>query len=170
VLRWVLVTIAASLVVASAAIAAPKDRRAAERAKLLWATVNFCDTELHPDAVGIRASMPGRGRKGETMWMRIKLQHQQDGFWEDFTGPGAGFRTVKAGSSRFRDRQSGWEFPFKPEAGQSFRVRGVVRFEWRRRGKVVRRVTKTTSARRRPAVADPAGYSAASCVIAGATG
>jgi hypothetical protein len=156
---------------ASAASAAGKKRGGAERAKLLWATVSVCDTDRRPNTIGVRASMPGTGRRHETMWMRFQLQYRAaDGRWKDVTGEGADSGRVKVGSARYKARQSGWEFPFQPQAGQEFLLRGVVAFEWRRGGRVVRRATKRTTGGRRPAVADPKGYSAATCRIAGAAG
>jgi hypothetical protein len=47
-----------------------KARAAASR---LWATVNVCDTERSPDAMGVRASMPGNG-KPQVMFMRFTAQ------------------------------------------------------------------------------------------------
>ena len=42
--------------------------------KRLWATVNVCDTVGHPDALGIRGSMPSDGSKADTMFMRFQVQ------------------------------------------------------------------------------------------------
>ena len=36
----------------------------------LWATVNVCDTAAFPDAMGVRASMPGNGTR-QRMYMRF---------------------------------------------------------------------------------------------------
>jgi hypothetical protein len=52
------------------------------------------------------------------------------------------------------------------QAGSRYVVRGVVTFEWRRRGHVVRNAQKATSAGRQAlAGADPPGYSAAACAL-----
>ena len=53
---------------------APSRRRSRQ---LLWATINVCDTAKHPDTIGIRASMPGSGTKGERMYMRFQVQYFQ---------------------------------------------------------------------------------------------
>lgn len=137
---------------------------------LLWATVNVCDTERHPDTIGIRASMPGSRRKGETMWMRFKVQYLSaaDGLWHNFTVDGTDSGAVRvARHARHRVRQSGYLFPFAPAAGETYHLRGAVYFEWRKRGKVVRRVKEITTAGHRPAVADPEGHSEATCDVAG---
>ncbi len=69
-----------------------------QKSPRLWATVNVCDTERHPDTLGVRASMPGSRRKGETMWMRFRVQYfsfdrQQ---WHNFTvtGTDSGYATA----------------------------------------------------------------------------
>ncbi|HEV2999683.1 MAG TPA: hypothetical protein VGW75_03000 [Solirubrobacteraceae bacterium] len=137
---------------------------------LLWATVNVCDTERHPDTIGVRASMPGSGRRGETMWMRFRVQYLSaaDGRWHNFTLPGADSGDVRVGRhARYRVRQSGYLFPFAPAPGERYRLRGSVEFQWRRRGKAVRRVREVTSAGHRPAVADPEGHSEATCDVVG---
>ena len=41
----------------------------------LWATVNVCDTAKQPDAIGIRASMPGTP-KGARLSMRFRVQYR----------------------------------------------------------------------------------------------
>ena len=51
----------------------PGPRAAANTASRLWATVNSCDTFDSPDAMGIRASMPGNGRR-QRMYMRFSAQ------------------------------------------------------------------------------------------------
>jgi hypothetical protein len=135
----------------------------------LWATVNVCDTKGRPDTVGLRASMPGSRRKGETMTMRFQVQYysEPDRLWHNFLGAGTDSGRVTVGSARYKARQSGWSFPFRPRAGESFLLRGVVTFEWRRGSRIVRRVTRRTTSGHRPSVADPNGYSAANCRITG---
>ena len=61
---------------ALAARAAPA--AAARRTPSPWATVNVCDTAKHPDAIGIRASMPGTPR-GARLTMRFRVQYRDGG-------------------------------------------------------------------------------------------
>lgn len=157
------------LILAPAGAAKDRKPRSVFDSPRLWSTINFCDSRQHPDTLGVRASMPGSGRKGETMWMRFQAQYRsrRDGLWHNFLGEGVDSGPVKVGSARFKARQSGWAFPFEPKPGERYRLRGVVTFEWRKGGKVVRRAKKRTTSGHKPAVADPKGYSAASCWIAG---
>jgi hypothetical protein len=53
----------------------------------------------------------------------------------------------------------------RPPEG-SVRLRGLVRFQWRRQGRVVRREVRATEAgHRSTAGADPRGYSRGVCVV-----
>jgi hypothetical protein len=151
-------------------IAVPADARTVDRSRHLWATVNICDTKRYPDTIGIRASMPGSGRTGERMFMRFRVQYlsAEDNRWRDFASArGTDSGWVSVGSARFKARQSGWTFPFEMEQGGRHELRGVVRFEWRRGRRVVRRAVRRTRAGHRAAFADPRRYSAAACVIRG---
>ena len=53
------------LVVAAlcAAVAIAPSAAAGARAPRPWATVNICATPRHPDALGVRASKPGKGTR-----------------------------------------------------------------------------------------------------------
>jgi len=139
-----------------------------DKSKLLWATINVCDTKKHPDTIGIRASMPGSGRKAERMYMRFQVQYFKTsaGAWAngDATAD-SGFQSV--GSAKYRRRESGWNFSITPPpAGQTYRLRGIVTFEWRKGDEVVRRVRKRTRTGHGSTTgADPKGFSAAECVI-----
>jgi hypothetical protein len=158
----------AVLLIALALPSTAHAQRTIDRSRHLWATVNICDTPNSPNVVGLRASMPGSGRRRERMFMRFRVQFRApDGAWRDFTSAGtnSGFQPV--GSARFKARQSGWTFPFEPQPGQRFELRGVVNYEWRRGKRVVRRATKSTTPGHNVAVADPEGYSAATCEILG---
>jgi hypothetical protein len=139
-----------------------------DKSPLLWATVNICDTRKHPDTIGIRASMPGSGKKGEKMYMRFQVQYFRTSTqkWAPTDATvDSGFQAV--GSAMFRRRESGWNFSITPPpAGQTYRLRGVVTFEWRKSKTVVRRAQKRThSAHRGTFGADPKGFSAAECTI-----
>jgi hypothetical protein len=126
----------------AAALAVPAGAGAVNvhRSPDLWATINICDTPQHPDVVGVRGSMPGNGRKG-VMYMRFQAQFyaKADGHWHNIKeGADSGF--MRVGSSQHSVRESGQNFTFKaPPTGGSYVVRGVVSFQWRTVGKVVRK-------------------------------
>lgn len=140
-----------------------------DKSRHLWATVNICDTRQSPDTVGIRASMPGSGRRGERMYMRFRVQYlsTDDQQWRDFASKATSSGWVSVGSALYKARQSGWTFPFKLQPGQQYELRGVVNFQWRKGTTVVRKATKRTTAGHRTALSQPEGYSAATCVIKG---
>jgi hypothetical protein len=139
---------------ASAAVPAPDE---------LWATINVCDTPRHPGEVGVRAAMPGRPR-GAGRRMRFRLQWLDGDRWRYVEGADSGWRRLSV--ARGRVVEHGWSFAFAPPA-RPITFRGVVRFRWISRGKVVRRALELTeTGHRSTAGADPAGYSAATCSIA----
>jgi hypothetical protein len=108
----------------------------AARKKLLWATVNACDTIAHPNAIGLRASMPGNGTR-QRMYVRFTAQYKDTatGKWKRVPGVGRS-SWVKLGSARVRARQAGWTFTIgQPPAGASFTLRGRVDFRWKARHK-----------------------------------
>jgi len=143
-------------------------QRTIDKSRHLWSTVNICDTEKSPNTIGLRASMPGSGRRRERMFMRFRVQYKGiDGLWKDFSAKSTTSRWRDVGSARYKARQSGFSFPFEPDPGQRFELRGVVNFQWRRGGKVVRRATKATTPGHNVTFADPEGYSAATCEIVG---
>ena len=114
----------------------------------LWATVNICNTPGHPYALGIRGSMPGNGRKG-IMFMRFQAQFyaRADRHWHNIVSGGRS-PLIRVGSSMHKVRESGWIFTFKaPPAGSSHVLRGVVAFQWRTIGPVVRRGGKIVRAK-----------------------
>lgn len=140
------------------------------RSRDLWATVNICDTERYPNMMGVRARMPGNGTRAR-MYMRFQAQFYNPVLqrWTP-TGARTGFRYV--GSARFRWREAGHTFSFRPPApGASFRLRGLVHFKWRgrRRGRaVVRRARRQTRQLLiAPLGADPPGFSAGRCTLSG---
>lgn len=160
-LRFALAALIVSVVLVAPAHAAKK------KTTLLWATVNVCDTAKSPDMLGVRGSMPGTGDKGE-MFMRFRVQYYdiEKKAWRAVKDDDADSGFLSAGSSRFKVRQTGATFHFPPPAGGRFRLRGVVDFEWRAKGKVIKRARRITEkGRQSVSGADPAGYSAAECVI-----
>ena len=141
---------------------------AAALASSPWATVNVCDTASNPDTVGVRGSMPATLSGASELFMRFQVQYQRsDGSWRFLrSGGDSGF--IDAGRARGRgSRQAGHSFKVSPpRAGNVYTFRGLVTFEWRRGGQVVRRARRVTSAGHDDAIgADPAGFSAATCSI-----
>ena len=140
-------------------------RTSDERA--LWATVNVCDTLRHPDAIGIRGSMPGADNTREQMYMRFKVQffnaRRQE--WHNIArGGDSGF--VPVGPARYKARQAGQVFTFAPPTGTTFRLRGKVIFQWRLGKKVIRSVSRlTTAGHHSNSGSDPDGYSSDTCLI-----
>ena len=139
-----------------------------DQSKLLWATINVCDSAKHPDTIGVRASMPGSGRKGERMYMRFQVQYFKVSANQWANGDAtadSGFRSV--GSAKYRRRESGWNFAITPPpAGQTYRLRGIVTFEWRKGPQVTHSVRRRTrSGHPSTTGADPKSFSAAECII-----
>jgi hypothetical protein len=77
----------------------------------------------------------------------------------------SGFHLV--GSSKFRRRESGWNFSITPPPeGQTYRLRGLVSFEWRAGKKVVDKAQQRThSGHKGTFGADPKSFSSAECII-----
>ncbi len=143
---------------------------AAERALLhsheLWATIDVCHTPKQPDTVGIRGSMPGNKRPRDGMYMAFRLQYRNaDSQWVNLAGSASSaYVAVGSGAS---SRQGGTSFELKPVTGKpAVTLRGVVDFEWRS-GKSVLLLTAvpTSAGHLSLAGAEPANYSAATCVI-----
>jgi len=127
----------------------------------LWATVNVCNSEK--DVIGIRASMPGRGKKGE-MLMRFRVQYWDGDKWRMLKGDGADSGFFSVGPSD-KVRQAGTTFSIDPEENGTL-LRGYVQFEWREDGKVVRRKKEVTEFGHQSVKgADPPGFTAKTCVI-----
>jgi hypothetical protein len=134
----------------------------------VWATVNVCDTEAHPNEIGIRGGMEGLARRTR-MFMRFRVQYRaSDGTWRLVEGEKADSGWRKVASGRRGEHDAGHTFSFDPPTtGGAFVMRGVVRFEWRRGGRVVERERAITKAGHPgTAGADPADFSAATCWIA----
>ena len=133
----------------------------------LWATIDVCNAPDQPNTLGIRGSMPGDGHSTDRMYMSFRLQYldRASMHWLELAGGGTpAFVAVDgAGSSR----QGGRSFQLVPVAGKpAFSLRGVVSFQWRRGKTVLAATTRVTTAGRHSlAGADPADYSAATCLI-----
>jgi hypothetical protein len=132
----------------------------------LWATIDVCDPADQPSTVGIRGSMPGDSESNQKMYMSFRLQYLNTSKqWVDLSsGASSGFLAVGGAMSA---RQGGTSFELKPVAGEAaVTLRGVVDFEWRHGKTVVLSATRTTAVGHRSlAGADPANFSAATCII-----
>ncbi|MHB8532318.1 MAG: hypothetical protein ACYDC2_06330 [Solirubrobacteraceae bacterium] len=135
------------------------------RSRELWATIDVCNPADQHDTVGIRGSMPGDRHTGDTMWMSFRLQYMDAAKqWVDLASTVTKFVSVGHASTV---RQAGRSFQLVPKAGRpASTLRGVVDYQWRRGGRVLQSGTRTTTAGHSSrAGADPAGYSAAGCLI-----
>jgi len=142
------------------------DTSALLRSRLLWSTIDICNASDQPNTVGIRGSMPGDHQTHNTMYMRFRLQYMNTTTkaWTDLSKASASYSAVGSGASA---RQAGRSFQLNPVAGQpAFSLRGVVNFQWRHGSTVLAQASRATSAGRDSlAGSDPAGFSAASCLI-----
>jgi hypothetical protein len=158
---------------ASAATVAPGSSKEAPLLKALlhsrelWATIDVCSPADQPDFVGIRGSMPGDKHARDKMYMSFRLQYMDatSKKWVDLSSAKTpAFVFVGPGGSV---RQGGRSFQLVPRAGKpASTLRGVVDYQWRRGKTVLQSTSRPTSAGRKSlAGADPAGFSAASCLI-----
>jgi hypothetical protein len=155
------------LAAAVAAAALPAAAETAPRKAEPWATINVCDTQAHPNQLGIRGAMPGLARRTR-MYMRFRVQYETlEGEWR-MVGTGADSRWHKVANGRRGEHDAGWTFEFKPPAtGGAHVLRGVVSFQWRRDGRVVERDRRITEeGHPGTAGADPEDFSAETCAIA----
>lgn len=151
--------------------AGPKARpgavTAASSAERFWATVNICDTDQHPNALGVRGSMPGNGRR-QRMFMRFTAQYWsgREQQWKNVGGAGVS-PWVYVGSARYVSRQMGWTFVFdQPSAGITFTMRGLVEYEWRKGDRVLKRKSRVTKTGVEDVDGgDPPNLSKAMCLI-----
>jgi hypothetical protein len=141
---------------------------AATTPKDLWATVNVCDTSKYQDMMGVRASMPGDGRRTQ-MYMRFVAQYydRSKQLWIDVNGSGIS-PWQHVGSGRFARRQGGYTFGFDaPKPGKTFVLRGAVDFKWVAKNKRIVRTAHVTTKGGHPNTkgADPEDYSAGLCEL-----
>jgi hypothetical protein len=140
---------------------------ALDRSRELWATIDVCSPPEELNTVGVRGSMPGDGQAKDAMYMSFRLQYEDSatGRWVDLESAATPpFVAVGTGKSA---RQAGRSFQLVPVAGKPpFTLRGVVSFQWRRGTTIMHTVSRpTTAGQLSLAGADPAGFSAATCVI-----
>ena len=148
-----------------------------EGALPLWATVNICDTERSPNALGVRTSVPGDG-SGRRVYARFTAQWWSRTKQEWLTVGGTGTTDwLYVASLDWSAEQAGWTFHFsQPPAGTTYVLRGIVELTWRRReardrGRVARwsvvrrRALLTETGMTRVQGGDPNGTSKAMCLL-----
>jgi hypothetical protein len=132
----------------------------------LWATVDVCNPHDQPNTIGVRGSMPGDGRPGDTLFMRFRVQYEDTATkqWLYIAkGADSGYQPVHSAGAA---SQSGRSFQLVPTTGPVI-LRGVVSFQWRHGTHVMHEATRiTTAGHQSLAGADPTGYTAAMCTIA----
>jgi hypothetical protein len=157
----------ANVAVIACCAAAALPAAAAKRPKDLWATVNVCDTSVHSNMMGVRASMPGDGDHTK-MYMRFSAQYYDRSrqLWSEVKGSGVS-KWIFVGSGMYESRQGGYTFAFDPPAGgKTFVLRGAVDYKWTKGRRIVRTAhVLTKSGHPNTKGADPATYSASLCQI-----
>lgn len=129
----------------------------------LWATVNVCNTPHHPKILGIRGQMPALGFSSQ-LAMTIAVDYWDSSQKRFRLDPKVTPHAVAVGTFRFGAHQAGTTIKFFPHAG---RLQGTITFQWKRAGKVIGHLTRTTTGGHKHVDgADPAGHSAATCQIA----
>lgn len=135
------------------------------QSRLLWATIDMCDPADKSNTVGIRGSMPSDGHAHDKMYMSFRLQYlnTKTEKWVDLAvGQTPSFVSVGSAASA---RQDGSSFELVAPSS-SVTLRGLVEFQWRSGQKVLHSTSKVTEAGHKSlAGADPANFSAATCVI-----
>jgi hypothetical protein len=135
--------------------------------KDLWATVNICDTPVHENMMGVRASIPGDGDHTK-MYMRFTAQYYTPAkqLWSNVQQNGVS-KWIYVGSGVYARRQAGYTFAFDPPAaGATFQLRGAVDFKWTKGRRIVRTAhVLTKGGHPNTKGADPKTFSAALCKI-----
>jgi hypothetical protein len=128
-----------------------------------WATVNICDTQKSPNALGVRTSVPGNGSQ-QRIFARYTAQWWSAAKQEWLTVGGSGLTGwIFVGDADMSSRQAGWTFHFvQPPEGKTYVMRGVVQFQWRGRMRVARKHEKAQSSRGRRRRPHAAGVAEAS--------
>lgn len=152
---------------AAAVLAAGASAGKPRGAKHVWATVNICDTQRHPNTIGVRVGMGATSRR-DVLYVRIRIQFLPRGssVWRDLSqGGDSGW--MRLGKGAFVERQGGVRFMFQqPQAGQRFVLRGRVAYQWRHGKTAVARARRVTEAGLpRADQGDPRHFSAASCTV-----
>jgi len=114
-----------------------------------WATVNVCDTDASPNALGVRTSVPGNG-SDERIYARYTAQWWSGASQEWRTVVGSGVTDwAYIGDADMSERQAGWTFRFvQPPEGTTYVMRGVVEVEWRDQVRSARKARKARKSRK----------------------
>jgi hypothetical protein len=134
----------------AATAARAKSRRAEGEAveRPFWATVNICDTQRSPNALGVRTSVPGNGTN-ERIFARYTAQWWSAAKDEWLTVGGSGVTDwIRLGDADMASRQGGWTFHFvQPPTGTTYVMRGVVELQWRDEVQAARRAGRARGGR-----------------------
>jgi hypothetical protein len=139
----------------------------AERSKMLWATVNVCQTKgvqaAQGGSIGVRGQMPTLGF-ASTLSMTIQLNRYSAKTKSFVALPYATAKTtVSPGTFATDLHQDGAVFPFSGPAGL---LNATVTFSWTRAGKLLGSTSQLTTAGHRDAVGGRSPrYSAARCQL-----
>jgi len=157
----------ATLAAAACCLATTAIASGAARPKDLWATVNVCDTQIHQDMMGVRASMPGDAEHTK-MYMRFAAQYydRSKQLWMDVKGSGVS-DWIGVGSGQYARRQGGYTFAFNaPKDGKTFVLRGTVDFKWVKGSRIVRSAhVNTKGGHPNTRGADPKSFSSGLCEL-----
>jgi len=157
----------ATVVAVACCLVAALPASAAKNPPDLWATVNVCDSGLHDNMMGVRASMPGDGDRTK-MYMRFVAQYYDRGkqLWSEVKGSGVS-DWIYVGSGQYARREGGYTFAFDaPGSGKTFVLRGAVDYKWTKGRRIVRTAhLLTKSGHPNTKGADPASFSAGLCEI-----
>jgi hypothetical protein len=170
----VLLALAVAAIVTTGALAGSgttSTLHTASAVKNQWSTVNICDTKAHPDRIGIRARMPALDR-GVKMKMRFFVQYKRNGVWVGLPAKDGGTTMSDwyvVGTGQYKWEELGTTFHITDlKLGDNYLMRGLVKFQWRRHGRVVKRAHAYTEGNHhQKAYGDPKGFSAATCNVSG---
>jgi hypothetical protein len=168
-----LLALAVAAVVTTGALAGSESPtlQTASAVKDQWSTINICDTAKHPDQLGIRARMPALDRPVK-MKMRFFVQYLRKGAWVALPSADGGTTMSEwlvAGYGKHTWEELGDTFRItKLKPGDTYLMRGLVKFQWRRHGKVIKTAHAYTAGHHsRGDYGDPKGYTAATCSMSG---
>lgn len=139
----------------------------AERSKMLWATVNVCQTKgkqaARGGSIGVRGQIPTLGF-ASMLSMTIQLNRYSAKTKSFVALPYATAKTtVSPGAFATDLHQDGAVFPFSGPAGL---LNATVTFSWTRAGRLIGSTTKQTTAGHSDAAGGrPSHYSAAQCQL-----
>jgi hypothetical protein len=135
--------------------------RRAEQSRNLWATVNICNSKRYPDYIGIRGQMPALGFAA---WLSMDVRlYYYSSTKKTFLPVTDGSQLVRLGRLSSGLQQSGARFQFGPKVPM---MEAKVTFIWRRSGRLLGQVTRTTTGGHPNAdFSSPPRYSAARCTI-----